>query len=148
MSGGAFDQVTREAVLTRCHWRCVGCGSAHPLTVQHRVARGMGGRARAGADLTSHPANGLALCGSGTTGCHGWVERHPEHASTLGWRIASGSPVGAPYLWPAPGSTWEWVSVDDDGSLVYEHLAHNGRAYGPLTGALAEYRQFLHGGQQ
>jgi hypothetical protein len=146
MSGGAFDPATRESILARCHWRCVGCGEASPLTIQHRTARGMGGRSGAAAKVVSHPANGLALCGSGTTGCHGWVERNPGHAVTLGWRITWGSPVGMPYLWPAPGSTWEWVSVDAEGSLRFEELRPELR-HGPLGVTLRSYREHLAGVQ-
>lgn len=29
-------------------------------------------------------ANGLLLCGSGVTGCHGWVESHRAEAMSLG----------------------------------------------------------------
>lgn len=41
------------------------------VSIQHRLARGKGGTALPeGAIL----ANFLILCGTGTTGCHGWVE--------------------------------------------------------------------------
>lgn len=41
----------------------------------------MGGDPRPDTDL---PANLVALCGSGTTGCHGWVESHRDAARALG----------------------------------------------------------------
>lgn len=125
MAGGAFTDAARGAALTRSNWRCAGCGAGDPLTIQHRVARGMGGRSGAGADLVAHTANGLALCGSGTQGCHGWTEHNPVHATALGWRLADGTdPIGAPYAWIAPGATWEWVSVNADGNLEYVPFPH------------------------
>jgi hypothetical protein len=33
---------------------------------------------------TNSPSNVLLLCGSGTTGCHGWVESHRAEAYDLG----------------------------------------------------------------
>lgn len=41
------------------------------VSVQHRRAQGMGGTSRT---ETNDLANLLLLCGTGTTGCHGWVE--------------------------------------------------------------------------
>lgn len=41
------------------------------VSVQHRRAQGMGGTSLA---ETHSLANHLLLCGTGTTGCHGWVE--------------------------------------------------------------------------
>lgn len=94
MTAGAFSDAARAAIYTAADGRCVGCGSAQ-LTAQHRRARGMGGTSRASA---GHPANGVALCGSGTTGCHGWAEHHPTEAALLGWRLAPGEdPLVAPY---------------------------------------------------
>lgn len=31
----------------------------------------------------------MLLCGSGTTGCHGWVHGHPAEAYRLGWLVHS-----------------------------------------------------------
>lgn len=41
------------------------------VSVQHRRAQGMGGTSL---DETHNLANLLLLCGTGVTGCHGWVE--------------------------------------------------------------------------
>lgn len=107
MSAGSFDQLAREAIYEAAGWRCVGCGVADPLTCQHRRARGMGGTSRRG---IGHPANGVALCGSGTTGCHGWTEAHPTLARWLGWRLEAGEdPVGAPF-WTRHG----WRAWDEE----------------------------------
>lgn len=38
------------------------------------------------------PANLVVLCGSGTTGCHGWVESHRERAIEQGWLVPRRDP--------------------------------------------------------
>lgn len=35
------------------------------------------------------PANGLHLCGTGSTGCHGWVTEHPRLAMARGWVVSN-----------------------------------------------------------
>lgn len=44
------------------------------------------------------PRNLVALCGSGTTGCHGWIESHRELALAQGWLIASLDDLDRPVL--------------------------------------------------
>ena len=39
---------------------------------------------------TDSAANLVVLCGSGTSGCHGWVESHRTEALGLGWLIRQG----------------------------------------------------------
>jgi hypothetical protein len=97
----------RDAVLRRDEGRCVVCGATvaaddgdrmRPLSgwysLQHRVARGMGGRS-----VLDEPYNLLTVCGTGTTGCHGRIESHPQWAREHGYRVDS---------WDAP----ETVPVD------------------------------------
>jgi hypothetical protein len=66
----------------------------------------MGGTSRQELALA---VNGVPLCGSGTTGCHGWAEGHPLLAELLGWRLLGGD-------WTEPFWTrfgWrQWVLVD------------------------------------
>jgi hypothetical protein len=83
MAAGAFSPATRAAIYQVSDGRCIGCGRTD-LTAQHRRARGMGGNRD---PLIAAAPNGLPLCGSGTTGCHGWTERHPVLAELLGWRL-------------------------------------------------------------
>lgn len=45
-------------------------------SIHHRLLRSQGG--------TNAPANLLTLCGSGVTGCHGWVHANPGIAYELG----------------------------------------------------------------
>jgi hypothetical protein len=83
---------TAETVLARDNWSCVCCGK--PITgdrgvhysIHHRIPRGMGGSRDPRLNMT---ANLLTLCGSGTTGCHGVVERYRSWARERGlllWR--------------------------------------------------------------
>jgi len=66
---------TRETVALRAHYQCERCYTpVHgQASVHHRRPRRMGGTRRSD---SNEPANLLLLCGSGTTGCHGWVEAH------------------------------------------------------------------------
>jgi hypothetical protein len=133
MTSGAFNDLARAAIYELGHHTCIGCGRPD-ITAQHRRARGMGGTS----DIAiGHPANGVPLCGSGTTGCHGWTEHHPHDAELLGWRLAPGQPaIGAPfwdrlYGWRAWTAELGAVYVDVDEDLD--------RAPGRLE-ALARFR--------
>lgn len=68
------------------------------------------------------PSNCLHACGSGTTGCHGWVEQHPSVARDLGYRIPSWVPNDEILLKPALVRTaqWprDWYLLADDGTLI------------------------------
>lgn len=72
-----------EALKARARNACERCGTttAPWWSVHHRRPRGMGGTKRK--DVHSL-ANLLYVCGSGTTGCHGWIESHREDAYDLG----------------------------------------------------------------
>ena len=77
------SETTRQIVLERDEYRCVKCGrdirtTPFGYSIHHRRLR-------------SHPFAGLhqpsnlvTLCGSGTTGCHGWVHSHYTDAMKLG----------------------------------------------------------------
>lgn len=106
---------TREIVLERDVYRCVSC--ARPIqgqvfSIHHRLPRGMGGTSRTDLNL---PANLLVLCGSGTTGCHGWIESHRERGYEWGYLIRRGtaSPTWEPVL-TADG----WRRFDNDGTYT------------------------------
>ena len=76
----------RESVKARDDARCVRCG-AQAGSIHHRSGRGMGGRHGAESDRINQPAWLLCLCGSGTTGCHEWVESNRARATELGYLI-------------------------------------------------------------
>lgn len=62
---------------------------------QHRKRRG-----QCAPEEKWAPSNGLAVCGSGTTGCHGWIHRNPELAREQGWEVS---------LYDDPASTSVWL---------------------------------------
>ncbi len=77
----------RQAVLARERFRCARCNRPLDLypgySLQHR-------RARQGTDRrpdTHTAVNLIALCGSGVSYCHGWIESHPNDARTEGMRV-------------------------------------------------------------
>lgn len=61
-----------------------------------------------------HPANGVALCGDGVRGCHGWAERHRGRALLLGWALDHATDaLGSP--WWHTGWGWRaWVEDPED----------------------------------
>lgn len=73
----------RRIVKERCGGRCERCGRSG-YTVHHRRKKSQGG----GWDAS----NLLALCGSGTTFCHGWVEANPAAAHEDGLWLFHGEP--------------------------------------------------------
>ena len=93
MGAGDFTPATvRLVFFTRDGERCFMCRK--PLrfedrgfgwSMHHRKPKGMGGTADRS---LSSPANALTLCGSGTTGCHGWVEHVRARAVGMGLLIS------------------------------------------------------------
>ena len=57
------------------------CSSRFPINRHHRKMRSQGG--------TDHLINVIFCCGSGTTGCHGYIHLHPEYAYEKGWLVHS-----------------------------------------------------------
>lgn len=143
MTDGSFSDAARAAIYEATGGRCAGCGSPQ-VTAQHRRARGKGGTSRA---EIGQPGNGVALCGSGTTGCHGWAEHHPAAALLLGWRLdASDDLVGAPfwtrhgwYCWGVEDGWW-YVAYVDPAEL--DHADERAAAVSEFTGALARRDPF------
>ena len=87
---------------------CERCGRAPGTNAHHRRPRGAGGTKRPDTNL---PSNLLWLCGSGTTGCHGWVESHREEAYEHGWLVRqSASPREVP------------VRIHDRGLVVLDDI--------------------------
>lgn len=107
-------------VLDRDAKRCARCGChvrglrGHGWSVHHRQPAGMGGSKLASAHGT---ANLLLLCGSGTTGCHGWVESHRLASEAAGWLVRRPtSPRDVPV----------------------QHAAHGGLVYLTATGGVTK----------
>lgn len=112
----AVDSQTRTLVLTRSGYKCERCygrlDEGYGFSVHHRLPRGMGGTK--GREI--HQASYLlVLCGSGVTGCHGWVEVNRTQALTLGlliYRIDKG------YEIPFMDIREKWWILDNDGQKV------------------------------
>lgn len=106
-----FAPTTRQIILERDRYACVRCGipvdtSSVGYSLQHRDNRGMGGTTDPAINL---PSNGITLCGSGTTGDHGWAEEHPREAERLGYAVQSwADPATVPVLVRGLG----WVLLD------------------------------------
>jgi len=87
MARGPSKKV-REKVIYRDRESCRRCGRwADGGSIHHRRPRGMGGTSDPVVNL---PANLVLLCGSGTTGCHGWVEANRVQAREDGWLVPMG----------------------------------------------------------
>lgn len=108
MSASDFPPAARRAIAERDLERCARCG--RPLgpgaNAHHRKLRSRGG--------VGNIANGVLLCGSGTTGCHGWAHREIAKATEHGYVVSRwGDERDVPML------TWRgWITVDDEGGYT------------------------------
>lgn len=113
-SATGFSAGVRRAILERDNYACARCGipidtGICGYSLQHRDNRGMGGTSD---PATNKAGNGLTMCGSGVTGCHGWAEANPTEAERLGYAVASwADPTSVPVLIKDRG----WVLLDHDG---------------------------------
>ena len=87
----------RRLCLERAGWRCERCGLpvlSIGWSLQHRIARGMGGtRGR----WVSWPSNLAVLCGSATTGCHALAESR-DRALHGWWLRRYENPLAVPVM--------------------------------------------------
>jgi hypothetical protein len=104
----------RDVVTARDNGSCLRC-SAPGTNVHHRIGRGMGGTSRR--DVNDLAAL-VTLCGSGTTGCHGWVTEHPAEAYALGWAIRR-SETTHPSEIPLTDLYGRRFFLTEEGALVY-----------------------------
>ena len=116
MSDRQFQE-SKHAALQRQGWHCMRCGrNLHDPTVwpgrsgHHRQLR-----RRADPTVRDLPCNIVELCGSGTTGCHGWTHAHPADAERFGYIIPSWrGPLSVPIRdW---NGDWWWLL--DDGTAL------------------------------
>lgn len=112
----AADERRARAIVTdRDGGVCVKCHRSHPsrgVNWDHRKNKGQGGLWAA--------SNGQLLCGSGTTGCHGWKTQNPAEAAAEGWAVpAWADPLTYPgrrYMRGLHGVLHlVWVLYRDDG---------------------------------
>lgn len=95
---GEFEESKRIA-LERQGWHCLRCGvNIHdPARWPGRSGHHRQLRRAADPDVRHSPANIVELCGSGDTGCHGWVHRHVAEAERLGLIVPFGmDPLAIP----------------------------------------------------
>jgi hypothetical protein len=106
-------EAVRDAVFDRDRW-CVRCGKA--------FVRRRGGYSIHHLTLRSHGVDNsveaqILVCGSGTTGCHGWIHAHPAAARTAGWMrlgTANGDSALQPVMVALP-SGYGWFLLTPDG---------------------------------
>lgn len=108
----------RLALAHRCNARCEGCGGHWNGQAAHRQRRSHGG--------TWNPINLVALCGSGTTGCHGLQHARPALFQGLGWEIG---PLDDPALIPVwiltphrVGPGWHLLAIELDTDGIRQHV--------------------------
>lgn len=106
------EQQARQFVTARSGSRCEICRNSDPLTFSHRKPKSLGG--------LWTPSNGLRACGSGTTGCHGFIEANPLWAQVGGWRVGSGQDPAVTLTWVNPVLGWPgWAFLDERGGYEY-----------------------------
>jgi hypothetical protein len=94
----------RAAIIARDRGRCMRCGD-RTSQIQHRWPRGRGGDNRL--------SNLILMCGSGTTGCHGWAETQQRRAATdQGWFVKTGEDPAVKPVFTRHG----WIVLDDAGA--------------------------------
>lgn len=106
-----------DLVLERDMHSCVVCANnlhgtrGRDWSIQHRDPRGMGGTSR---PEVNRPSNLLTVCGSGTTGCHGWLEARRVEAEEMGLLVR-----GNEKPTEVPVSTWYGVVLlNDEGGFT------------------------------
>ena len=123
MAGGAFPiKLVRSVFYNRECGSCFKCGRTvvwqdrgFGWSMHHRKPRGAGGTRRI---MTA--ADGLVLCGSGTTGCHGWVESHRDIATEHGYLISrnASTPEFEPDRVRVRRDDGRWFLLTADGRAV------------------------------
>lgn len=78
-SAASLEEQGKQLVKKRAAGLCEGCGEVDGQSWSHRIPKGVGGSWSA--------SNGLWLCGTGTTGCHGRLEAARRAHRPLGWDV-------------------------------------------------------------
>lgn len=121
-------RTVRAEVARRDGGMCVVCGlqvvdpeSLAPWanwSLQHRVARGMGGSKAPG---INGPVNLITVCGDGTSGCHGRIESQRDWARRLGYAVPQWQgPATVPVLHRVHG--WAWIRLEGWVPLTRDEL--------------------------
>jgi hypothetical protein len=107
---------TRLTVLERDEYRCSVCGQSVleiPFNIHHRRNRGAGGSSD---PAINAPSNLLTVCGTGTTGCHGWIGSSPAEALEHGYTVSLNSREATTDV-PVVHAVHGVVYLLDDGAL-------------------------------
>jgi len=102
----SIPRQVRYQLRQRADWYCEICGLNRGTNAHHRKNRSQGGK--------DELSNLLLLCGSGTTGCHGYVTEHPAESYEKGWSVRStATPRDIPVWYRC-----RWIWLDDFGHLA------------------------------
>ena len=109
-------EATRNMVLERANYRCELCNKSFigvGMSIHHRKPRQMGGTKN---PKINNASNLLAVCGSGTSGCHGKIESNREEAYKNGHLVHSyEDPAEVPvFVYITPNMT-QRVFLTDEG---------------------------------
>ncbi len=86
--------IVYERANERCEVRVIGFCFGGATNYQHRKNRKHCTKTELWA-----PSNGLHVCGSGTTGCHGFIHANPKIAYGKGWMVHSwNTPADVPVM--------------------------------------------------
>lgn len=111
------ERLTKEIAWARsggvCELGMAGWCEGAATNLSHRLGAGVLGAWSA--------SNGLYSCGSGTTGCHGWVHHEPTAARDLGWRLERRC-RDDPLAIPVRHARFGWVLLDDEGGYAPSDL--------------------------
>ncbi len=108
---------TRNIIAARDMEGCVRCGKYcidQPASIHHRKRR-----SQCSKNERDGYANLVLLCGTGTTGCHGWVHAHPADAQAMGYLLhAWEDPLARPVFtfrqqWEQPDADGGWRTCGD-----------------------------------
>lgn len=124
-----FSPAVKLAVRTRAgngdidFARCECCAvwlGRYGGQVQHRVARGSGGRGPKAPWWINAIVNAALLCGTSFTGCHGRAERREDDMEAMGfWLESTANPaLESLMLHGDQGGVTVWLAAD--GSYAYE----------------------------
>lgn len=121
MSTQRFSPRVEVLILQRDGGNCARCG-VHVVymtrgigwSIHHRRPQGAGGSSL---EWVGRAANGIVLCGSGTTGCHGWVESHRDDAREQGFLVRLNGALRADQV-PVKHHRFGLVQLDDEGGYV------------------------------
>lgn len=107
----------RERAQHMCEVRIPGICQSHGTNAHHRKNASQGG--------TDELSNLLLCCGSGTTGCHGWITEHPGESKRRGWSVwRSNEPSLTPVVYRGA-----WARLDDTGHV---HILKKGEVRNDL----------------